>query len=96
MLFDFLRDRETIKGLRKELGEVRRELERKDTKLWQKDRVLANWRRWAASGGSGTYWQVPKGHSVAHFDLTEPRIARREHSDVFKIDSIEALIAGSR
>ena len=83
MLFDFLRDRETIKELRKELGAARRELEAHE---------FANWK---AAGG----WIVTdprKEHSVAHFDLTEPKIKRREHSDVFKIDSIDALIAGTR
>ncbi len=86
MLFDFLRDRETIRGLRKELGEARRELERKD--LAQAAHEFRDWKK-----GLGVTWEE---HSVAHFDLTEPKIQSRKHSDVFKIDSIDALIAGSQ
>lgn len=81
--------------LRKELGEVRAELAMHEVKDWKK--------------GLGAFWiggfdpavrdesRIPdsKG-SVAHFDLTEPKIERREHSDVFKIASIDALIEGTR
>ena len=35
-------------------------------------------------------WQAISGNPAT------PRIERREHSDVFKIDSIDALIEGSR
>ena len=79
----FGRDRETIKKLRKELGEARRELERKDLEQHE----FRDWKK-----GFGVVWGE---HSVAHFDLTEPKIQSREHSDVFKIASIDALIAGT-
>ena len=86
MLFDFLRDRETIKGLRKELREARVELERKD--LAQHE--FRDWKK-----GFGVVWKEHAA-SVARFVLTEPKITHREHSDVFKIDSIDSLIAGTR
>ena len=85
MLFDFLRDRETIRGLRKELRELRVELERKD--LAQHE--FRDWKK-----GFGVVWKEHVA-SVAHFDLTEPRIQSRKHSDVFKIASIDALIEGT-
>ncbi len=94
MLFDFLRDRATIKELRKELGEARRELERLE------QHEFRDWKK-----GFGVVWgdgvtddtaAIQAAHSVAHFALTEPKIQSREHSDVFKIDSIDSLIAGTR
>jgi len=85
VLFDFLRDRETIRGLRKELRELRVELERKD--LAQHE--FRDWKK-----GFGVVWKEHVA-SVAHFNLTEPRIQSRKHSDVFKIASIDALIEGT-
>ncbi|KKK81003.1 hypothetical protein LCGC14_2817860, partial [marine sediment metagenome] len=57
MLFDFLRDRETIRGLRKELRELRVELERKD--LAQHE--FRDWKK-----GFGVVWKEHVA-SVAHF-----------------------------
>jgi len=71
---------ESEAGLRKELGEVR-------TLLWNRECALEAFQ---AAPWTDLRWLGEK-HSVAHFDLTDPKIERREHSDVLFIQ-VEDLL----
>jgi hypothetical protein len=77
-------------------GKLRKDLAEMRIELWDKTTETMNLRYWLTSVGviAAPHW--PFVGSVAHFDLTEPKIERREHSDVFKIASIDALIEGTR
>ena len=87
MLFDFLRDRETIKELRKELREARAELAMHELENWQRGLPATP----EAIGYGWVTEECLEKNSVAHFDLTEPKIERREHSDVLFIQ-VEDLL----
>ncbi|KKM78025.1 hypothetical protein LCGC14_1364160 [marine sediment metagenome] len=80
----FGRDRETIQRLRRELSEARQE-------MWMKDNAIKELRWWLAARLTTPVID----ERWIHF-RQEPKIAHRAPSGVFKIDSIDALIEGSK
>ena len=77
-------------GLRKELGDAQIELATHEFRGWQrKVGALVD-----AIGYSWVTKDCLEKHT--HFDFREPKIPHRAPSDVFKIDSIDDLIEGTR